>query len=102
MSSTFQEAWVCERSRLRRLLTEQPNWSTRQLAQATGHSKTWVKVWKKRLRINPDDELVLLGKSHAPHKAPPPPDPFLVERVVALRSELVPILGRIPGPKTLL
>jgi transposase InsO family protein len=102
MSSAFVEQWVCERGKLRRLLKDHPSWSTRQLVEATAHSQTWVKDWKSRFRAHPDDDTILLGHSYAPHTAPPRPNPVLVERILDLRSKLVEVLGRIPGPKTLL
>ena len=102
MSSDFREEWVCERGKLRTLIKDNPKWSSGKLAKASGHSKTWVKAWKPRLVASPDDDKVLLGRPPIPHKAPPLPDPVLVERIVDLRTSLVEVIHRIPGPKTLL
>ena len=39
----MEEQWIVDHSRLRAVGLEQPEWSKRQLAEAIGHSKAWVK-----------------------------------------------------------
>lgn len=102
MSTTLKEQLVADRARMRRLLKEQPDWSYRQLSEATQRSISWVKDWKKRLKVAPpQDEVVLWGKTPRPHTPPPPPPPLLLERLLELRNNPPQDLKRVPGPKTL-
>jgi hypothetical protein len=41
--------WQADRSLLRRLHTEHPDWNKAQLAQATGRCVAWVRKWLGRL-----------------------------------------------------
>jgi hypothetical protein len=44
----MEEQWIVDRGKLRTEWLEHPEWSKRQLAEAVGHSKFWVKKWLKR------------------------------------------------------
>jgi transposase len=81
---------------------EHPEWSKRELAKATGHSKAWVKKWLKRIRNSPlEDQQVLQGQSRA-RKHPPPAWPEnVVERILEIRDDPPKKLGRTPGPLTI-
>jgi transposase len=68
----MEEQWIVDRSRLRAVWLEHPERSKRQLAEAIGHSKAWVKKWLKRIRSRPlEDQAILRGESRA-RKRPPP------------------------------
>ena len=102
MSTTLLEQLVADRATLRQLLRAHPDWSIRQLSEATNRSVSWVKDWKKRLNSTaPEDEAVLWGKAPTPHKLPAPPPPLLLERLLELRLNPPEGLKRVPGPKAL-
>ena len=46
----MEEQWYADRSQLRTLLQDHPDWSTATLAAELGRSVGWVKKWKRRLR----------------------------------------------------
>jgi hypothetical protein len=98
----MEEQWIADRAALRALLRTHPEWTQTQLAQHLGRSVSWVKHWRRRLRMAPpDDATVLWSRSRARHTPPPQIDPVVVERLLALRDELPATLHRIPGPRTL-
>src|ERR1700694_2520673 len=97
------EQLVGDRSWLRRLHTQHPDWSHRHLALEIGRSLSWVKNWLKRFsRVSPTDEAVLWGLPRSTKTPPPPPHPLLLERLLHLRHNPPFNLKRIPGPRTLL
>lgn len=49
----MEEQWIVDRSKLRAVWLDHPEWSKRQLAEAIGRSKAWVKKWLKRIRSCP-------------------------------------------------
>jgi transposase InsO family protein len=99
----MEEQWVVDRCKLRAVWLEHPEWSKQQLAQAVGHSKFWVKKWRRRLRNRPlEDQEVLLGQSRARKRPPPGVAAEVVTRILAIRDEPAPKLGRTPGPVTIL
>ena len=64
----MEEQWIVDRSTLREVWLEHPDWSKRTLAEAVGRSKPWVKKWLKRIRDHPlDDQEVWYGQSRAEH-----------------------------------
>jgi transposase InsO family protein len=96
-----EENRLADRSSLRDLRAEHPDWSLSQLATALSRSLAWIKKWLKRLAATPHDPAVLLGLKRG-RKAPfPPPDPLLVERILAIRDQPPANLQRTPGPKTI-
>jgi hypothetical protein len=99
----MEEQWVVDRSRLRAVWLEHPEWSKRQLAEAVGRSKSWVKKWLKRIRSSPlEDQQVLQGQSRA-RKHPPPTWPEnVVNKILEIRDDPPKKLGRTPGPLTIL
>lgn len=99
----MDEQWVVDRARLRLLLRQHPEWTTRQLMDATGRSEGWVKKWKKRLRQAAADDLtVLWGRSRARHTPCKQVPAEVEERIVRLRDELPQTLGRVAGPLPIL
>jgi hypothetical protein len=101
--AAMEEQWLADRNGLRAVWLEHPAWSKRQLAEAIGHSKSWVKKWMRRIRSHPlEDQEVLLGRSHARKRAPPQTAPEVVDRILAIRDDPPPKLGRTPGPVTIL
>lgn len=99
----MEEQWYADRTRLRQLVRDEPYWTNRQLAVATGRSLSWVKKWKRRLAAAPpDDEAVLHSRSRARHAPPPALSPPVVARLLELREQLPARLGRVAGPRTLL
>lgn len=98
----MEEQWVVDRSHLRAVWLEHPDWSKQQLAEALGHSKFWVKKWLKRIRKAPlEDQEVLQAHSHARKRPPPQTAPEVVRRILEIRDEPPPKLGRVPGPVTI-
>ena len=91
------------RANFRRLLTQSPNWTRKQYAQAVGMSEGWVKKWSKRLRqAAPDDETVLQGQSRARKHPPERLSEVVVERILEVRDQPPDGLGRPPGAKAIL
>lgn len=81
----MEEQWIVDRSRLRAVWLEHPEWSKRQLAEVIGHSKAWVKKWLKRIRSCPlEDQDILRGESRARRRPPPiwPKRPILSTMVI--------------------
>lgn len=42
----MEEQWIVDRSKLREVWLDHPEWSKRQLVEATGRSKAWVMIEK--------------------------------------------------------
>jgi transposase InsO family protein len=99
----MEDCWLSDRTLLRSLLHHQPTWTLQDYAAATDRSLAWVKKWRKRLRsAPPDDDHVLHSRSRARTQPPPPLDPVVIERILAIRDAPPAHLQRIPGPKTIL
>jgi hypothetical protein len=99
----MEEHFFADRTYLRQLLQEHPQGTVRQLMDATGRSRSWVKKWRKRLRDAPmDDEAVLHGQSRARRHPPEPIHPQVVDRILEIRDHPPDHLQRIPGPKAIL
>ena len=97
-----EDLYVARRT-LRQLLVTHPHWALDQFAAACNQSVSWVKKWKARFRAAavPDDSL-LWGLSRARKTSPPPTDPRLVDRILAIRDTPPENLHRTPGPKAIL
>ena len=94
---------VADRAHLRKLLRTHPTWPHQEYADQIGRSYDWVKKWVKRLRAAPpDDESVLWSRSSARKHHPPPFDPAVIERILAIRDDPPERLQRTPGPKAIL
>jgi len=99
----MEDCWLADRTLLRSLFHLQPTWTLHDYAAATHRSLAWVKKWRKRFRdAAPDDDHVLHSRSRARHSLQPPLDPFVIERILAIRDAPPAHLQRIPGPKTIL
>jgi hypothetical protein len=99
----MEEQWIVDRCKLRAEWLEHPEWSKRELAKAVGHSNSWVKKWLKRIRSCPlEDREVLAGRSRARKRPPPQTAPEVVTRILEIRDDPPPKLGRVPGPLTIL
>lgn len=96
--------WQADRSLLRRLHYEHPEWNNQQLAQATGRSAAWVRKWLGRLAGTALDEReALTSHSRRPKTTPIPTKtvPLVIDRILAIREEPPQNLGRTPGPRTI-
>jgi hypothetical protein len=98
-----EEEWYCDRAKLREVRKLHPDYSTRQLMQATSRSRSWVKKWKKRLDHFPSDDEQVLWSRPSVRKTPPPKiSQVVVERILEYRDHPPDNLKRVPGPKTIL
>jgi hypothetical protein len=98
----MEAQWICDRAALRTLLRQSPQWSNAQYAQALGRSVSWVKKWKKRLRLAPAEDMeVLLSRSRAHHAPYPRWHTQVLQRLGEMREQLPEHLQRVPGPKAL-
>lgn len=94
---------IADRTTLRTLLREHPDWRQADFAEALNRSLGWVKKWVKRFRQAPTDDLrVVHGRSRAPKHPPARVPAEVVERILAIRDHPPAKLGRIPGPKAIL
>jgi len=99
----MEDCWLADRTLLRSLLHLQPTWTLQDYAAATHRSRAWVQKWRNRLRdAPPDDDTVLHSRSRARTQPPPRLDPFVIERILAIRDAPPAHLQRIPGPKAIL
>jgi len=99
----MEEQWIVDRCKLRVVWLEHPEWSKRQLAEEVGRSKSWVKKWLTRIRSCPlEDQQVLQGYSRARKHPPPETAPEVITRILEIRDDPPPKLGRVPGPVTIL
>jgi hypothetical protein len=93
---------VADRSQLRTLLLQCPDWTTAQYAHATGRSISWVKKWKKRFAAHPDDPDVVWGQARRAHTVAPSFAPEVIECILAIRDTPPEGLRRTPGPRAIL
>jgi len=99
----MEEEWYADRTRLRQLLRDHPDWSHRACAAEIGRSLGWVKKWTRRLRAAAlGDDGVLRGQSRARKRPPPPWDPRVIDRILEVRDRPPENLRRTPGPKAIL
>lgn len=99
----MEEEWIVNRSKLRKVWLEHPEWSHQKMADEIGHSKSWVKKWLQRIRSAPlEDRDILNGQSRA-RKRPPPRFPSeLVEKILDIRDHPPGQVRRTPGPLAIL
>lgn len=84
----MEEQWMVDRAKLRQLLHDHPDWSSRQYSQATARSRKWVQKWRKRLHgTEPDDPQALHSHSRARKTPPEPYHPAVIARILELRDE---------------
>jgi transposase InsO family protein len=99
----MEEEWIVDRSKLRAVWLEHPDWSHQQMAKAVGRSKAWVKKWLRRIRnATLEDREVLHGRSRVPKKLPPCISDKVVNKVLEIRDHPPQQLGRVPGPLPIL
>jgi transposase InsO family protein len=99
----MEEQWIVDRSKLREVWLDHPEWSKRQLAEAIGRSKAWVKKWLKRISRCPlEDQEILQGESRARKRPRPGWGEKVVNQILEIRDHPPEQLGRIPGPVTIL
>lgn len=99
----MEEQWVVDRCKLRAVWLDHPEWSRRVLAEAVGRSKSWVKKWLHRIRNTTlEDREILNGHSRTRKRPPPCVAPKVVSRILEIRDDPPPQLGRTPGPLTIL
>ena len=92
---------IADRSLLRSLWLQHPDWSNPTLAQATRRSVAWVKQWNARFRAVPHPEEAVWGRAHLP--APRSRcSAAVVAPVLPIRDEPPEHLHRTPGPKAML
>ena len=79
----MEEEWIVDRSKLRGVWFEHPNWSSKKLAKEVGRSEAWTRKWLKRIRQAPlEDREVLNGRSRVPHKLPPSISEEVVDKIL--------------------
>lgn len=99
----MEEQWIVDRGKLREVWLDHPEWSKKQLAEAIGRSKAWVKKWLKRIRRCPREEQeVRSGESRARKRPPPVWPENVVNQILEIGDHPPEKLGRIPGPVTIL
>src|SRR4029453_10084857 len=99
----MEAEWVADRSHLRQLQREDPQWSNAQLAEGVGRSVSWVKKWKKRLAAtSAEDACALFSQSRARQHPPAKVSQPVVEAILAIREQPPEELQRTPGPLTIL
>ena len=92
--------YVADRSLLRALWHQHPEWTNPTLAQATGRSLAWVKNWKARCRAHPDDPDVIWGRTSASSSTAA----FaarVIEQILAIRDTPPEQRQRTPGPRAI-
>jgi hypothetical protein len=83
----MEEEWIVDRSKLREVWFEHPNWSRKKIAKEVGRSEAWVRKWLKRIRQAPlEDREVLNGRSRVPHKLPPSIPEEVVNKILDIRD----------------
>src|SRR5258708_16732241 len=92
--------YVADRSLLRALWHQHPEWTNPTLAQATGRPLAWVKQWKARLRAPPDDADVIWGRTRA-SAAASACAPHVIEQILAIRDTPPEHRQRTPGPRAI-
>ncbi|RPI71951.1 MAG: integrase, partial [Geobacteraceae bacterium] len=99
----MEEEWVVKRCQLRQVWLEHPEWSRQKMAEAVGCSKSWVKKWLHRIRSVPlEDQQVMYGLSRTPKHPPPGFSPEVINKILEIRDHPPRLLGRTPGPLTIL
>lgn len=99
----MEEQYVVDRSKLREVWLDHPEWSKQKLAEQVGRSKSWVKKWLKRIRSCPlEDPQVLQSQSRARKRPPPVWSERVVQQILAIRDDPPEKLGRTPGPLAIL
>lgn len=99
----MEAVWEIERMKLFQLVRDYPDWSTSRLADAMGHSLSWVKKWRKRFRQAQQPSLALFqGQSRAPKTRSKPLTPLVRNAILSLRDQLKAVYRRVVGPKTIL
>jgi len=93
---------VADRTTLRALWRQYPDWPARAFAEQLGRSLSWVRKWLARFRAAPEDDALLWGLSRARHHLPPPVPAVVVERILEIRDQPPDQLQRTPGPKAIL
>jgi hypothetical protein len=99
----MEEEWVVDRSKLREVWLEHPEWSRQKLADEVGRSKSWIKKWLRRIRSAPlEDREILNGHTRARKRPPPRTATEVVNRILNIRDHRPQQLGRVPGPLAIL
>jgi hypothetical protein len=99
----MEEQYYADRTHLKYLMQEHPDWTVAQYMEATGRSRSWVKKWRKRIRAaHPDDDTVLQGQSRARKTPPARIAQPVIDRILAIRDDPPGNLRRVPGPKTII
>jgi hypothetical protein len=99
----MEEEWIVKRCKLREVWLEHPEWSHKKMADEVGGSKSWVKKWLRRTRSAPrEDQQILHGQSRVRKRLPPCFSPEVVNKVLEIRDHPPRLLGRTPGPFTIL
>ena len=98
----METEWRIARAQLRELLSETPQASHRQLADALGYSIGWVRKWRPQLMTShPDDETILNSQAHRPKRIIQKVSPALEDHIIALRFNLSEQYHRKVGSRTI-
>lgn len=99
----MEVVWEFERMKLFQLVRDHPDWSSARLAEAIGHSLSWVKKWCQRFRQAQQPSLALFqGQSRAPKTRAKHLTPDVRDAILSLRDQLKEVYRRVVGPKTIL
>jgi transposase InsO family protein len=99
----MESKWIVDRSRLRLLHQQHPNWKKSRLAKELGYSLSWVKEWLKRFATaDPDDDTVLFSRSRAPCQRQKLVQEEVERKILEIRDHPPGNLARVPGPVTIL
>jgi transposase len=99
----MEAEWMADRTALRILLREHPDWRLSDLAEAVNRSLGWVKKWVTRFRTAGEaDENVVRSQSRARKHPPPRLSEAVVAKILELRDTPPAGFHRVPGPKAIL
>ena len=99
----METVWEFERLKLFQIVREHPDWSSTRLAEAAGHSLSWVKKWRQRFRQAKNLSLDLFqSQSRAPRTHAKQLLPVVRNAILSLRDQLKDVYKRTVGSKTIL
>ncbi len=99
----MEALWEFERLKLFQLARVHPDWSSTGLADAVGHSLSWVKKWRQRFRQAKHLSLELFqSQSRAPKTHAKQLLAVVRNAILSLRDQLKDVYKRTVGSKTIL
>lgn len=99
----MEALWEFERIKLFQFVRDHPDWSSTRLAEAVGHSLSWVKKWRQRFQEAKHLSLELFqSQSRAPKTRAKQLLPVVRNAILSLRDQLKDVYKRTVGSKTIL